>query len=112
MNRLSLGVQSLREPELRRLSRLHSADRARGAVADARAAGFDATGDLVESGGGVWRALADAAGRSGAALIVCGSRGRGAVASTVLGSVSSGLLHNAETPTLLVRERTDSPAPG
>lgn len=81
-------------------------------VARARAAGFDATGDLVESGGGVWRALADAAGRRGAALIVCGSRGRGAVASTVLGSVSSGLLHNAETPTLLVRERTDSPAPG
>ena len=41
VNRLSLGVQSFREDELRRLSRLHSVDRARAAVAGARAAGFD-----------------------------------------------------------------------
>ena len=41
VNRLSYGVQSFRETELRRLSRLHSADRARAAVAEARAAGFD-----------------------------------------------------------------------
>jgi oxygen-independent coproporphyrinogen-3 oxidase len=41
VNRLSYGVQSFRDDELRRLSRLHSADRARLAVAEARAAGFD-----------------------------------------------------------------------
>jgi len=41
VNRLSVGVQSFREDELRRLSRLHSADRARAAIDDARAAGFD-----------------------------------------------------------------------
>jgi coproporphyrinogen III oxidase-like Fe-S oxidoreductase len=41
VNRLSFGVQSFRDEELRRLSRLHSADRARAAVAEARAAGFD-----------------------------------------------------------------------
>lgn len=41
INRVSFGVQSFREDELRRLSRLHSADRARAAVAEARAAGFD-----------------------------------------------------------------------
>jgi oxygen-independent coproporphyrinogen-3 oxidase len=41
VNRLSLGVQSFREDELRRLSRVHSADRARAAVGEARAAGFD-----------------------------------------------------------------------
>jgi oxygen-independent coproporphyrinogen-3 oxidase len=40
VNRLSFGVQSFREQELRRLSRLHSADRARAAVAEAREAGF------------------------------------------------------------------------
>jgi oxygen-independent coproporphyrinogen III oxidase len=40
VNRISFGVQSFREAELRRLGRLHSADRARQAVADARAAGF------------------------------------------------------------------------
>lgn len=41
VNRLSLGVQSFRDIELRRLGRLHDAARARAAVADARAAGFD-----------------------------------------------------------------------
>jgi len=41
VNRLSFGVQSFRDDELRRLSRLHSAGRAREALAEARAAGFD-----------------------------------------------------------------------
>jgi oxygen-independent coproporphyrinogen-3 oxidase len=41
VNRLSFGVQSFRDEELRRLSRLHDADRARVAVGEARAAGFD-----------------------------------------------------------------------
>jgi oxygen-independent coproporphyrinogen III oxidase len=41
VNRLSFGVQSFRDEELRRLSRLHDADRARVALDEARAAGFD-----------------------------------------------------------------------
>jgi oxygen-independent coproporphyrinogen III oxidase len=41
INRLSFGVQSFRDEELQRLSRLHSAERAREAFAMARAAGFD-----------------------------------------------------------------------
>ena len=41
VNRLSLGVQSFRDEELRRLGRLHSAERARDAYHLARAAGFD-----------------------------------------------------------------------
>src|SRR5204862_6983367 len=41
VNRLSFGVQSFRDEELRRLSRLHGANRAREAFAAARAAGFD-----------------------------------------------------------------------
>ncbi len=41
VNRLSYGVQSFRDAELQRLSRLHSAARAHEAVAMARAAGFD-----------------------------------------------------------------------
>ncbi len=43
VTRLSLGVQSLDDAELRRLGRIHSADDARRAVRDARAAG---AGDL------------------------------------------------------------------
>ena len=41
VNRISFGVQSFRDEELRRLGRIHSADRARQAVAAARQAGFD-----------------------------------------------------------------------
>src|SRR5205807_2367508 len=41
INRLSFGVQSFRDDELRRLSRLHGADRAKAAYGEARAAGFD-----------------------------------------------------------------------
>jgi oxygen-independent coproporphyrinogen-3 oxidase len=41
VNRISFGVQSFREAELRRLGRVHSSSRAREAVAEARGAGFD-----------------------------------------------------------------------
>src|SRR5215471_17377229 len=41
VNRVSFGVQSFRDEELRRLSRLHGAARAREALREARAAGFD-----------------------------------------------------------------------
>lgn len=41
VNRISFGVQSFVDEELKRLGRIHSADRARAAVREARAAGFD-----------------------------------------------------------------------
>ena len=41
VNRISFGVQSFRDDELERLGRMHSAQRAGDAVAEARAAGFD-----------------------------------------------------------------------
>jgi putative oxygen-independent coproporphyrinogen III oxidase len=41
VNRLSLGVQSFKDSELRRLGRIHDQARARQAFADARRAGFD-----------------------------------------------------------------------
>jgi oxygen-independent coproporphyrinogen-3 oxidase len=41
VNRISFGVQSFRDDELKRLSRLHGADRARAAYHEARRAGFD-----------------------------------------------------------------------
>jgi oxygen-independent coproporphyrinogen III oxidase len=41
VNRISFGVQSFRDDELARLGRIHSASRAREAVREARAAGFD-----------------------------------------------------------------------
>jgi oxygen-independent coproporphyrinogen-3 oxidase len=48
VTRLSLGVQSFRDAELRRLGRIHSSAEARRAVEDARAAGFESLGlDLI-----------------------------------------------------------------
>jgi oxygen-independent coproporphyrinogen-3 oxidase len=41
ITRLSMGVQSFRDEELRRLGRIHDAARARAAVEEARTAGFD-----------------------------------------------------------------------
>jgi putative oxygen-independent coproporphyrinogen III oxidase len=41
VNRISFGVQSFDDAELKRLGRIHSAERARAAVREARAAGFD-----------------------------------------------------------------------
>jgi oxygen-independent coproporphyrinogen-3 oxidase len=41
VNRISFGVQSFRDDELRRLGRIHDAQRARDATREARAAGFD-----------------------------------------------------------------------
>jgi nucleotide-binding universal stress UspA family protein len=71
-------------------------------VEAARAAGLDAVGDTVESDDGAWRAVAAAAQGHGAAVIAIGSRGLGAARSALLGSVSSGLVQNAELPVLVV----------
>jgi nucleotide-binding universal stress UspA family protein len=71
-------------------------------VALARAAGLDATGDTVESDLGVWRAVAAAARRHRASVVAMGTRGLGGARSALLGSVSSGLVQNAELPVLVV----------
>ena len=73
----------------------------------ARAAGLEAAGEAVESGSAAWRVLAATAETRDAAVVVVGSQGHGAVASVLLGSVSAGLVHHAERPTLVVR----TPAP-
>jgi nucleotide-binding universal stress UspA family protein len=60
-----------------------------------------------------WEPILAAAAERGADVVVCGSRGRGAVARSVLGSTSSSLLHHAETAVLVVPEAevpSDGPA--
>ena len=73
-----------------------------GGVAAARAAGLDAVGDTVESDDGAWRAVAAAARAHDASVIAMGTRGLGAARSVLLGSVSSGLVQNADVPVLVV----------
>lgn len=81
-------------------------------VAAAGGAGLEAAGETVESDDGAWRAVAAAARRHGASVIVTGSRGLGAARSALLGSVSSGLVQNAELPILVVPGEAAAAAAG
>lgn len=47
VTRISLGVQSLNDKELRSVGRVHSAERALEAIALAKGLGFDVSGDLI-----------------------------------------------------------------
>ena len=72
-------------------------------VALAQQAGLDATGETVQTTAGVWRTIASLARERNAALIATGARGIGGARSALLGSVSSGLIHNAEVPILIAQ---------
>ena len=91
-----------------------TADAARASAAEgaalAAAAGFDArplarralARAAERSTVTVWRVVLDAADEEAAELVVLGSRGRSAIGSMVLGSVSYGVVHNSERPVLIV----------
>jgi nucleotide-binding universal stress UspA family protein len=79
-----------------------AAETAEDGAAYARSLGLAAAAATPESGRGTWHALLRSAEATGAAAIVVGSRRRGAVAATVLGSVTSGLVHAAAVPVLVV----------
>jgi nucleotide-binding universal stress UspA family protein len=69
----------------------------------AAAAGFDAQPRAVRAGGPFFAALLATADELDARVIVAGSRGRSSLASAVLGSVSTGLLHHTGRPVMVVR---------
>jgi nucleotide-binding universal stress UspA family protein len=71
-------------------------------TAFAQELGLDARPLAPESGRGAWRALLHAAEQHQATVILVGSRGRGAAASTVLGSVASGLVHASTLAVMVV----------
>jgi nucleotide-binding universal stress UspA family protein len=71
-------------------------------AAQARTLGLAAEAASVAPTTPAWAALLDAAHRLDAAVLVCGTRGRGAFARALLGSTSTSLLHNTDVPLLLV----------
>ena len=66
-------------------------------------AGLTARIAAVDAKEGASRALIASARSEGAAVLVTGSRGRGPIASALLGSVSGALVHDARLPVLVVR---------
>lgn len=74
-------------------------------VERARAHGYDASSRVEEATQGAGRMIIEIADELDARLIVCGRRGLGAVASTLLGSVSHVVLTHAGRPVLIAPER-------
>ena len=72
------------------------------AVAEAESRGIHADYDLLEGDPG--ERILELARSRDVDLIVIGSRGLGAVASVILGSVSKRVLHDADRPVLVVNE--------
>ena len=75
----------------------------------ARELGLHAQARAPEARGGDWHALLQGARDTGAVAVLVGSRGRGAVTATVLGSVASGLVHAAALPVLVIPEPEVTP---
>jgi nucleotide-binding universal stress UspA family protein len=66
--------------------------------------GYNASAMATESFDGIAKAILDVADTLSARLIVCGSRGRGALRATLLGSVSHALASHARHPVLIAHE--------
>jgi nucleotide-binding universal stress UspA family protein len=70
-------------------------------AADARRRGYNASALVARAEEGVAKAIDDVAQEIDAGLIVCGQRGRSAVRSAVLGSVSHALASHTRRPLLI-----------
>jgi nucleotide-binding universal stress UspA family protein len=70
-------------------------------AAGARRRGYNASARVAEANESVARTIREVAREIDARLIVCGQRGRGALASAILGSVSHQLSAHAERPVLI-----------
>ena len=72
------------------------------ALGQAREAGVEARGEVLE--GNAVDEILSFADNCGADLIVMGSRGHGALAGALLGSVSSGVVQHANVPVLVAKQ--------
>jgi nucleotide-binding universal stress UspA family protein len=70
-------------------------------VAAARERGYNASARIAEATESVARTIDEIAHEIDAGLVVCGQRGRGAIGSALLGSVSHSLAAHAKRPVLI-----------
>jgi nucleotide-binding universal stress UspA family protein len=75
----------------------------------ARAAGLEATGRAVKASGNVWATLVHLGEEEQAAALVLGSRGHSGLKSLLLGSVSTGVVHHATVPVVVVSPDAGAP---
>jgi nucleotide-binding universal stress UspA family protein len=74
----------------------------------ARAAGLDASPLALRAEPSVWASIVHLADERAADAVVVGSRGRSALKSAVLGSVSNAIVHHCRRPVVVVHP-TDAP---
>lgn len=70
-------------------------------AADARRRGYNASARIEQADGSVAQTIDEVAQAIDAGLIVCGQRGRGAIGSALLGSVSHALAAQTKRPLLI-----------
>lgn len=68
----------------------------------ARAGGLEARASAMRADQPVWGCIVQAADEHSALAVVVGSRGRSALRSAVLGSVSNGVVHHCRRPVVVV----------
>jgi nucleotide-binding universal stress UspA family protein len=74
-------------------------------AAGARGRGYNASARIAQARESVAKAIDEVAQEIDAGLVVCGQRGRGAIGSALLGSVSHALAVHAKRPVLIAPQR-------
>lgn len=97
-----VAVMARAAEELDKAIAAHASETAHDGVRLAASCGLEARPEAVETTGRIWCVLRDSAEAHASPLIVVGSRALGALASSVLGSISSALVHDARLPVLVV----------
>jgi nucleotide-binding universal stress UspA family protein len=102
-----VGVVSRAVEELDSSIRTRAEQTAHDGLRLAAAAGLEARAEAIQASGPVWCTLRDSAEAHACPAIVVGSRGRGSMATAVLGSTSAALVHHALVPILVAPSRAD-----
>jgi nucleotide-binding universal stress UspA family protein len=75
-------------------------------AAGARGRGYNASARIAQADESVAKTIDDVAQEIDAGLVVCGQRGRGAIGSALLGSVSHALAAHTKRPLLIAPQQT------